>query len=166
MERYNYDVSPVSGSAIDFPVPVADYDAFTAVIPQPYLEYIQSYISDLSPSECYVAYVSQESKYVSGSTRTATVYNIAVGEDLIYTGNSFEGSVTVYKIYTNTNYFNQFSTVTDSNFSLNPGTDLVYTNIDSPYPDITPDKYSYYIFVLLIFIILFYTITSFFGRKR
>lgn len=154
---------PVTGSSIDVLLETygtdlySYYDTFTSTIPEPYLTYIQGYISSISPESHYVAYVTQESRYVSGNTRYATVYNIAIG-DLVYSGN-FSGDVEVYKIYTNTNYFPQFVNLHDSNFVLNPGTNLVYTDLSSPYPDISPDKHVTYIFYLIVAFVIFYTIT-------
>lgn len=155
--------SLVTGAAIDVLPDTYDIDlysynnAYTSVIPEPYLSYLQGYISSISPGSHYVAYVSQESKYVSGSTRYATVYNIAIG-NLIYDG-QFSGDVDLYKIYNNTSYFPQFSHLRDSNFVLNPGTNLVYTDLSSPYPDISPDRHVEYIFYLIVAFVIFYTIT-------
>lgn len=155
----------VSPSAVDI-MPLSEYDTYTYTIPEPYLSYVRAFISGLEPTQHYVAYVTQESKFVSGHTRTVTVYNVAIGYDLVYTGVSFEGSVTIYKIYTNTNYFNQFVTVTDNNFVLYVNDDLVFSDIMSPYPDISDVKYDKYIFYLLVAIVIFYTISSFFKRRR
>lgn len=159
----SHETFPVTGSAIDVSHETFDinlysyYDTYTSTIPEPYLTYIQGYISSISPEIHYVAYVTQESRYVSGNTRYATVYNVAIG-DLVYSG-QFSGDVELYKIYTNTNYFPQFVNLHDSNFVLNPGTNLVYTDLSSPYPDISPDKHSTYIFYLIVAFVIFYTIT-------
>ena len=104
-----------------------------------------------------MAYVTEESRYVSGNTRYVTVYNIAVGH-LAYDG-QFSGDVELYKIYSNSTYFPQFSNLHDSNFVLNPGTNLVYTDLSSPYPDISPDRHVNYIFYLIVAFVIFYTIT-------
>ena len=155
----------VSPSAVDI-MPLAEYDTYTSTIPEPYLSYVRSYIANLLPAEHYVAYVTRETKYVSGQNRTSTVYNIAVGTDLVYTGASFEGQVTIYKIYHSTNWFDQFVTVTDNNFVLYTNDNLVFSDIMSPYPDISDVKYDKYIFYLLVAIVIFYTISSFFKRRR
>lgn len=145
--------------------PYASYDAYSSVLPEPYLSYFRAYIDCMSPRDHYVIYVSQESKFVSGITRTTTVYNIAISSDLVYTGNSFEGSVVLYKIYSNSTYFSQFVTLVDNNFVLYPGTDLVYTDLSSPYPDLTLDKFDKSIFYLLVFFCLVKLIDIIFRRN-
>lgn len=149
-----YETYPVTGAAIDL---YSFYDTYTSTIPEPYLTYIQGYISSISPENHYVAYVTQESRYVSGTIRYATVYNIAIG-NLSYNG-QFSGDVEIYKIYSNTTYFSQFANFHDNNFVLNPGANLVYTDLSSPYPDISPDKDAKYIFYLIVAFVIFYTIT-------
>lgn len=159
----SHETYPVSGAAIDVSHEIydidlyANYNAYTSIIPEPYLTYIQGYISSISPNSHYVAYVTQESRYVSGNTRYVTVYNIAVG-NLVYDG-QFSGDVNLYKIYNNTSYYPQFASLHDSNFVLNPGTNLVYTDLSSPYPDISPDRHVEYIFYLIVAFVIFYTIT-------
>lgn len=162
----SHETFTVTESAIDVSHETYDadlyayYNASTSTIPEPYLTYIQGYISSISPDAHYVAYVTQESKYVSGTTRYATVYNIAVG-NLVYDG-QFSGDVEVYKIYNNTAYFNQFTYLHDASFVLNPGSNLVYTDLKySPYPDISPERYDKYIFYSIVAILIFFTITVF-----
>ncbi|WP_233355471.1 hypothetical protein, partial [Glycocaulis alkaliphilus] len=129
-------------------------------IPEPYLTYIQGYISSLSPHENYVAYVTQEIRYVSGTPRYVTVYNIAIG-NILFDG-QFSGDVDIYKIYSNTAYFNQFAYMHDANFVLNPESNLVYTDLtNSPYPDIAPERYDKYLFYAIVAILIFSTITLF-----
>lgn len=159
----SHETYTVTGAAVDVSHETYDadfysnYNAYTSTIPEPYLTYIQGYISSISPDSHYVAYVTQESRYVSGNTRYATVYNVAIG-NLLYSG-QFSGDVEVYKIYTNTNYFPQFVNLHDSNFVLNPGTNLVYTDLSSPYPDISPDRHVEYIYYFIVAFVIFYTIT-------
>lgn len=162
----SHETFTVTESAIDVSHETYDadlyayYNASTSTIPEPYLTYIQGYISSISPDAHYVAYVTQESKYVSGTTRYATVYNIAVG-NLVYDG-QFSGDVEVYKIYNNTAYFNQFAYLHDASFVLNPGSNLVYTDLKySPYPDISSERYDKYIFYSIVAILIFFTITVF-----
>lgn len=152
----------VSHETFDFDL-YSYYDTYTSTIPEPYLTYIQGYISSISSDSHYVAYVTQESRYVSGSTRYVTVYNVAIG-DLIFNG-QFSGDVDIYKIYTNSSYFPQFVSLHDSNFVLNPGTNLVFTDLTSPYPDISSDRYGKYIFYLFVALIIFYTITHLWGYR-
>lgn len=162
-ENVSHETFPVTGAAIDVSQEIYDYDlyayydTYTSTIPEPYLTYIQGYISSISLNKNYVAYVTQEERYVSGKPRYATVYNIAVG-NLVYDG-QFSGDVDVYKIYNNTNYFPQFASLHDNNFVLNPGTNLVYTDLSSPYPDISSDRHVEYIFYLIVAFVIFYTIT-------
>lgn len=159
----SHETYSVTGAAIDVSHETYDadlyayYNAYTSTIPEPYLTYIRGYISSISPDSHYVAYVTQESRYVSGNTRYVTVYNIAVGH-LVYDG-QFSGDVELYKIYSNSTYFPQFSNLHDSNFVLNPGTNLVYTDLNSPYPDISPDRHVKYIIYLIVAFVIFYTIT-------
>lgn len=162
----SHETYTTTGAAIDVSHETYDtdlfsyYNSYTSTIPEPYLSYIQGYVSAISPLEHYVAYVTQESRYVSGSTRYVTVYNIAVG-NLVYDG-QFSGDVEVYKIYTNTTYFDQFSYLHDNNFILNPGSNLVYTDLtNSPYPDIATDRYDKYLFYAIVAILIFSTITLF-----
>lgn len=162
----SHETYTTTGAAIDVSHETYDtdlftyYNAYTSTIPEPYLSYIQGYISSMSPDAHYVAYVTQESTYVSGSTRYATVYNLAIG-DLVYDG-QFTGDVDLYKIYNNTKYFDQFAYLHDSNFVLNPGSNLVYTDLtNSPYPDISIDRYDKYLFYAIVAILIFSTIMSF-----
>lgn len=152
----------VSPPAIDI-IPYADYYAQDNLVNEPYLSYFQGYINDMSLMDNYVIYVTQESKYVSGQTRYVTVYNCAIGS-LTYNGLSFSGDVTIYKIYSNSSYFPQFKTIIDNNFTITPGESLVYTDLDSPYPDISDSKFQKYLFWLVVSIVIFYTISKFFRR--
>lgn len=154
-----------TGAAIDAPAPQADYPAYVGLIPEQYRTYLLGYADSRGAMEHYVMYITQESRFVSGATRTVTVYNVAIGTDLTYDGNSFSGSVTIYKIYSNTNYFNQFVTVIDTNFNLYPGTDIVATDVDSPYPDIS-DTFSRNLFILFVFVILFFCVGGIFYAAR
>lgn len=159
----SHETVPVTGVAIDVSHETYDtdlysyYNSYTSTIPEPYLSYIQGYISSISPDSNYVAYVTQESRYVSGNIKYVTVYNIAIG-DLLFNG-QFSGDVDIYKIYTNTSYFPQFASLHDSNFVLYPGTNLVYTDLSSPYPDISPDRHFKYIYYFIVAFVIFYTIT-------
>lgn len=140
----------LSGAAI---VPISDFTPYYAYIPEPYLTYLRSYAIGMTPIEDYVAYVTQESKYVNSQWRTTTVYNIAIG-DLSYDGANFSGDVEIHKIYASPQYFGQFAKVTDNSFVLTPAEALVYTSVGSDYPDIASQSiYSKYVFYLLIFIV-------------
>lgn len=161
-ETFTFAQDIATPPAIDI-MPLAEYNTYTATISEPYLSYVRSYIANLLPSEHYVAYVTQETKYISGQNRTSTVYNIAIGTDLVYTGVSFEGQVTIYKIYQSTNWFNQFVTVIDNNFVLYTNDNLVFTDIISPYPDISDVKFQKYIMILIVFVIIGFLISYIFG---
>lgn len=147
---------------------LSTYTPYTGNIGEPYLTYLQSYASSRPVTDSYVAYVTQESVFSGGQTRTSTVYNIAIG-DIKYIGSSFTGSVTIYKIYQTTTYFPHFATVSDSSFVLNVGTGLVYASksLGSPYPDfIATDSFSRYTFFLLCAFAVFYTLSCFFRRQK
>lgn len=149
----------LSGAAI---VPVADFTPYYAYIPEPYLTYLRSYAIGMTPFQDYVAYVTQESKYVNSQWRTTTVYNIAIGE-LSYNGAEFSGDVVIHKIYASPQYFGQFTTVADNSFSLTPADALVYTSVGADYPDIASQSiYSKYVFYLLIFIVFITLLRRFF----
>lgn len=161
-ETFESDV--VSGSAIDV-MPFSIYNTYQATLPEPYLTYMKNYVSGLTPVQDYVVFVTQEYKYVSGSNRTSTVYNIAVG-DISYNGN-FSGDVDIHKIYAQPTYFNQFLTLHDSNFELHPNSALVFTNLSSPYPDLgRENSWQIYIFYLLVFFLMLRVLARFFRKGR
>lgn len=154
-ETYNYDMMPLDA-----------YTPIAATIPEPYLSYITAYADARQPGEHYVAYVTQDSQYISGQWRTATVYNIAVGTDLLYTGNLFSGEANLYKIYTNTNYFSQFATEYDTAFSLSPASALVYSDLPCPYPDISRQSYTRNTYMILVGLVLSVLIGYLLRRKK
>lgn len=128
-----YDsISSMASSLEDISL-YSSYSSFHGTIPEPYL----TYFSDLyaSPNhffDDYVAFVTQES---SGSY-TSTVYNMFISSDLVYTGNSFSGSGTLYKYY-NSSRFPTYTYSQDSSFSLSVGSGAVFTSLPSPFPDFT-----------------------------
>lgn len=136
-------------------MPLSSYNTFYATLSEPYLTYLQSYASSRSLNEHYVAFITQDSKYVGTQNRTSTVYNIFISDDLEVSGSTFTGSGTLYRIFASTNYFDQFSVLTDSNFILNAGTALVYTDLTSDYPDIVSSTTTYpaLLFYLLLSIV-------------
>lgn len=136
----------------------SNYTPYSSIIPEPYLTYMQSLVLDNFFHD-YVAFVTQET---SGSYYT-TVYNIAFG-DLIYTGSSISatGSVTLYKMYTS-NRFPQYRVSTDSSFSLSLGSSLVYTNLESPYPNFAlPVLSGWYVLFALFFGFVMFCFARFF----
>lgn len=164
VSRETFESDVVSGSAIDI-MPFSVYNTYQATIPEPYLTYMQSFVSGLTPVQDYVVFVTHENKYISGSNRTSTVYNIAVG-DISYNGN-FSGDVDIYKIYAQSSYFDQFLTLHDSNFELHPNSALVFTNLTSPYPDLGRQfSYQIYIFYLLVFFLMLRVLARFFKKGR
>lgn len=111
----------------------SSYSSYYGTIPEPYL----TYFSDLyaSPNhffDDYVAFVSQESR----GSYTSTVYNMFISSDLVFTGNSFSGSGTLYKYYTS-NRFPTYTHIQDSSFYLSVGSGAVFTSLPSPFPDFT-----------------------------
>lgn len=162
-EIYSYDMETVTESAIGI-MPYSAFSPYQGTIGSPYIEYMRDYAISTKPSEHYVIFITQESIYSGGQTRTSLVYNYAVG-DITYNGSQFVGSVQLRKIYASTNYFPQFSTVTDNNFTLNPGTYLVYTDLESNYPDLAAqDMFPQNLFYLGIFVLLSLVLKQFFRR--
>lgn len=156
-DMYSYD----EGTEI---VPYANYNTYKATIPEPYLSYMEYYAAGLPIYEDYVIFTTQESVMQGDRVRTSTVYNFAHG-DIDYNGN-FIGNVEIDKIYASTNWFDQFVTINDSNFTLYPGGGLVFTNIpDTPYPDMAAQsKFQKYVVFLLVFFLLLSVLKKFFRR--
>lgn len=111
----------------------SSYSSFYGTIPEPYLTYFSNlYASSNHLFDDYVAFVSRES---SGSY-TSTAYNMFISSDLVFTGNSFSGSGTLYKYYTS-NRFPTYTYTQDSSFSLSVENGAVFTSLPSPFPDFT-----------------------------
>lgn len=165
--------STVSGSSIDVSCEtlnsfdlLANFSPNSATLPEPYLTYMVSYVADMPVTYHYVIFVTTESAFVSGSTRTVTVYNLARGSDLQYSSGVFSGSVELIKIYSNATYFNQFNFSQDNSFRLTPGTSLVYTDLTNIYPSLNMTRHTLNIWYLFVCIIVFFTITYFFRRRK
>lgn len=122
-------VLPVTG--VSSAVPVADdgivlyssYDAYYGSISSTYLEYMRGYLPKLTPQAHYV-----------GARVGQYDYLFAYGDELQWNGSSFSGAVTVIRWNTYNN--GSFTSVRDGNFSLSPGSYLVYSDLSDKYPSL------------------------------
>jgi hypothetical protein len=129
------------------------------LLSSPYYDYLVSYAMARPPLYHYVCYVT--SRYMSN--RTYYYYNIAISDNLLYNGSSFSGNVTIYSIRDDAT----ISVSSDSSFVLNPGNSLVFTDLDSHYPDIcSPFRFNYALFFVITIVILYYVFTQFFGNLK
>lgn len=118
------DVVASSGSTVyvvDIPAVASSYDSYYGSISNTYLEYMRGYLSKLPSSAHYV-----------GARVGQYDYLFAYGENLEWNGSQFVGAVNVARW--NTYNYGTFSTGYDSNFSLNPASALVYTDLTEEYP--------------------------------
>lgn len=100
----------------------SSYNSYYGSISTTYVEYMRGYLSKLAPKEHYVA--SRVGQYD---------YIFASGVDLQY-DSYFHGACTVvhFNTYNNGNFYVDY----DSNFSLYPGSNLVYTDLTYIYPSL------------------------------
>lgn len=172
MLSYDLDsgASPVPVTDGDAPESVSDvyssHTLYTANLPEPYLSYMVAYANDVPLDQDYLVFITRASKYEGGQQRTSTVYNFAVG-DIDYVSGSFTGDVMIYSIYASPSYFGQFTYERDSSFVVTPGSNLVYTSIDSYYPDLrSPTDYSRYSLFFTVFLFLVFSVSAIFYRHR
>ncbi len=104
-------------------MPYAYYDTYYGSISNTYLEYMRGYLSKLPPDAHYV-----------GARVGQYDYIFAYGESLNFDGNTFSGEAVVVKwnTYNNGSMYETY----DSNFTLEPGSYLVYTDLSSRYPSL------------------------------
>lgn len=115
-------VSSDEVTAVSDVAPAAEYDTYYGSISTTYVEYMRGYVAKLTPSQHYV-----------GARVSQYEYIFAYGEDLSYFGGTFSGSVTVVKW--NTSGSSASLTISaDSAFSLNAGSNLVYSDLSKDYP--------------------------------
>lgn len=141
------EISQIVADGIDL---YSSYDTYYGSIGTTYIEYFRGYLSRLGFSDHYVC--SRVSQYD---------YIFAYG-DLVYSGGIFSGTdidVVTFNTYNN----GSFSFDSQSSFSLNPHSYLVYTDIVSPYPSLaTSSDVSLRQVVFFIGILItFYTLTQF-----
>lgn len=138
------DTATGSGIAL-----LSDYDGYSATISEPLISYFRGYTNRMGFFEHYVLFVDRQR---TTGTSYQNRYRLFIG-NLSYNG-VFTGSGKLYTITTNTNYFQMFEESVDGDFYLDPSTALVYTDLDSPYPDILRQnlelKYLWYFVVLCV----------------
>lgn len=105
-------------------VPLSDYDSYYGTISTTYVEYFRGYLSRLEPTEHYVAARVGQYEYI-----------FAYGSELYYDSGSFYGEdVYVVTFYTSSN--GSFSGSLQPTFSLDPGNNLIYTDLTYLYPSL------------------------------
>lgn len=106
------------------------------MISSSYVDYARGFLQYVKPGEDYVFARTGQYEYI-----------FAHGD---WDG-GFSGEATIYKITVsnyNTNY--GFTSFTDSNFSLSPGSGLFYSSV-APYPSLTGSDFSYGIYFVSAF---------------
>lgn len=122
--------------------PYSSYNTYYGGISSTYLEFMRGFLPKLGFKEHYVA--SRTSQYN---------YIFAFGEDLFFNGSSFLGSnitVITWNTYNNGTY----SYGVESNFSLYPGSYLVYSDLSDFYPSLA-DTAGFTLRQILILITIF-----------
>lgn len=102
-------------------MPYAYYDTYYGSISATYLEYMRGYLSKLPPDAHYV-----------GARVGQYDYLFAYGAGLSFDGSTFSGDAVVVKWNTYNNGY-MYETY-DSDFTLDAGSYLVYTDLSSRYP--------------------------------
>lgn len=133
----------------------SSYDSYTGVIPQPYLDYLRDIRLQYLERD-YVAFVTQETKYVNHNTYRSTVYNIFISDSLSYNGSFYSGSGILYKYYGSpNNYFPTYTALQDSSFSFSAGTGAHWSSLPSA-PDFCRTSYGPYYCLFFMFFIFIY----------
>lgn len=141
---------------------LSDYSGISYSIPELYLTYMRDVLSWSTLGDNYVAFPSTYVLY----NNTYTYYILVIG-DITFSGSRFYGSdVDVYEFFPQVTSFSGNSNYRHSiqaSFSFVPGASLCFTDLSSNYPNIrgTTNNYLFIIIVILVFVILFYTITKF-----
>lgn len=126
-----------------------NYDAYYGSISSTYLEYFRGFLCKLLPNQHYVA--ARVSQYD---------YIFAYGENLSFDG-VFSGTdicVVTFNTYQNGSY----SSSVESNFSLNPRSYLVYSDLSDIYPSLmtSSDISLRQVVIFIAIFVVFYTLTK------
>lgn len=128
---YGFDFSVVDNDMADdisYSVeaiePMSDYNSYYGTISSTYLEYMRGYLAKLSHDIHYVGARTGQYQYI-----------FAYGKELNFDGDFFGSDITV--ITWNTQNNGSFHFENQSTFNLNPGTNMVYSDLSSVYPSLT-----------------------------
>lgn len=119
-DNSDYDIS----YTVEDIVPMSDYSSYYGTISSTYLEYMRGYLSKLPHDMHYVGARTGQYQYI-----------FAYGKDLSFDGDFFGTDVIV--ITWNTQNTGSFHFENQSTFNLNPGTNMVYSDLSSVYPSLT-----------------------------
>lgn len=101
---------------------LSDYNTYVGAISTTYLEYFRGFLGKLPYNYHYVCY--RESQYV---------YSFVFGTDLSYSSKRFTGS-NLTRVTWNTYNSGSYGINQESSFSLNVGSNMVYTDLGNDYP--------------------------------
>lgn len=121
----------------------ASYEPYDGNMSSTYVTIFRDIVGKIPLTEDYVFFRSGQYEYM------------LISGDLEYTGGSFTGqAVTVYRIVTDTAYNSRYSyfQTEETNFSLAPGSGLVYSNLGH-YPDLI-DRGSFYSFASVLLLLV------------
>lgn len=146
------NASFVSGNGVRYGDDIGFYDNYNAYygsISSTYLEYFRGFLCKLLPNQHYVA--ARVSQYD---------YIFAYGENLSFDG-VFSGTdicVVTFNTYQNGSY----SSSVESNFSLNPRSYLVYSDLSDIYPSLmtSSDISLRQVVIFIAIFVVFYTLTK------
>lgn len=135
----------------------SDYNTYAGAISPTYLEYFRGFLGKLPHHYHYVCY--RESQYV---------YSFVFGDDLSYSGKRFVGSG-LTRVTWNTYNSGSYGINHESSFTLNAGSNMVYTDLGTDYPALVAyDGYQLIQikWVLLISVMSFWMISLYKGYRR